>query len=130
MKKHLKILSSLLVMIVMLVLPYFIFAQTSTAEESMLGRLNTVAGEGGYVVSDRAELTSIVGLVIQATLGLLGAIFIILMVYAGYTWMTAAGNEPKIDKAKSMIQTAIIGLIIVIGSWAIWAFIFSNFIGG
>lgn len=130
MKKHLKNLSTLLVMIAILVLPYFVFAQTSEAEEGMLDRLNTVAQTGGYVTGEGegSGLPYVVGLIIQVVLGLLGAIFVILMVYAGYTWMTAAGNEPKIDKAKNMIQTAIIGLIIVLSSWAIWTFIFNNFI--
>lgn len=130
MKKHLKNLSTLLVMIAILVLPYFVFVQTSEAEEGMLDRLNTVAQTGGYVTGggEGSGLPYVVGLIIQVVLGLLGAIFVILMVYAGYTWMTAAGNEPKIDKAKNMIQTAIIGLIIVLSSWAIWTFIFNNFI--
>lgn len=130
MKKHLKNLSTLLVMIAILVLPYFVFVQTSEAEESMIDRLNKVAQTGGYVTGggESSGLPYVVGLIIQVVLGLLGAIFVILMVYAGYTWMTAAGNEPKIDKAKNMIQTAIIGLIIVLSSWAIWTFIFNNFI--
>lgn len=130
MQKHLKTLSSLLILTFVLILPYFVFVQTSGAqEEGMLDRLNSVAGSGGYAVGQDASLTYVVGLIIQAVLGLLGAIFIILMVYAGYTWMTAAGNEPKIEKAKTMIQTSIIGLVITLSSWAIWTFILSNFIG-
>lgn len=128
MKKHLKNFSNLIVMIAILVLPYFVFVQTSEAEEGMLNRLNTVAQTGGYVTGEGSSLPYVVGLIIQVVLGLLGAIFVILMVYAGYTWMTAAGNEPKIDKAKDMIQTAIIGLVITLSSWAIWTFIFNNFI--
>lgn len=130
MKKHIKTISSLITLTIILTLPYFVFGQTSGTEDGILTRLNSVAGKGGYDVAGGADLTSIVGLIIQAILGLLGAVFIILMVYAGYTWMTAAGNEPKIEKAKEMIQTSIIGLIIVLSSWAIWAFILKNFIGG
>lgn len=130
MKKHFKTLSTLLIMISLLVLPYFVFGQNSGTEEGMLDRLNTVANTGGYVTGgdESGGLAYVIGLIIQVVLGLLGAIFIILMVYAGYTWMTAAGNEPKIDKAKDMIQTAIIGLVIVLSSWAIWTFIFTSFI--
>lgn len=117
-------------MISLLVLPYFVFGQNSGTEEGMLDRLNAVADTGGYVTGggESGGLAYVIGLIIQVVLGLLGAIFIILMVYAGYTWMTAAGNEPKIDKAKDMIQTAIIGLVIVLSSWAIWTFIFTSFI--
>jgi len=130
MKKHLKTIASLFILTAILILPYFVFAQDSQTEESMLNRLNTVAGKGGYVIGEAANLNTVIGLIIQAVLGLLGAIFIILMVYAGYTWMMASGNEPKIEKSKNMIQAAIIGLIIVLSSWAIWAFILANFIAG
>jgi len=129
MKNHLKVLMSLIFMVAMLILPYFIFVQATNTDSGMLDRLNSVAETGGYVTdATSAGLPIIIGMIIQAVLGLLGAIFIILMVYAGYTWMIAAGNEPKIEKAKDMIQAAIIGLIIVLASWAIWVFIFANFI--
>ncbi|MBI4812328.1 hypothetical protein HY798_02695 [Candidatus Falkowbacteria bacterium] len=59
---------------------------------------------------------------------MLGVIFIILMLYAGYNWMTASGEEEKVTKAKDTIWRAIIGLIITIGSYAIWDFILNNFI--
>jgi len=57
---------------------------------------------------------------------LLGIIFIILMIYAGYNWMTAQGEEEKVTKAKTTIQRAIIGLIIVVSAYAITAFVFKS----
>ena len=42
--------------------------------------------------------------------------------------MTARGEEEKVEKAKDTITRAIIGLIIVVGAYAIWSFIFSNLI--
>ena len=59
-------------------------------------------------------------------LSLLGVIFLVLMVYGGYLWMTAAGNEDKVTKAKNLMTAAIIGLIIVVGSYAISYFIISK----
>lgn len=94
----------------------------------MLERLNAVAGTGGYNTGEGGNLMAAIGLIIQAALGLLGAIFIILMVLAGYSWMTASGNEQKVDKAVTKIKQAIIGLIITLSSWAVWNFIFNNFI--
>ena len=40
--------------------------------------------------------------------------------------MTAGGNEDKVKEARTMITRAIIGLIIIVGSWAIWNFVFLN----
>lgn len=131
MRKHFKVILSLLALTGVLIIPYLVFAQTSGAgeeETGMLNKLTAVAGTGGYVVGESSSLTLVVGLIIQTVLSLLGAIFVILMIYAGYTWMMASGNESKVDKAQSMIKTSIIGLIVTLSSWAIWSLIFNNFI--
>ncbi len=129
MKKHFKTLSSLLILTFVLTIPYFVFAQNTSSDNGILNRLDKVANTGGYNVGENVDITTIVGLIVQAVLGLLGVIFVILMVYAGYTWMIASGNETKVGKAKDMLQTAIIGLVIVLSSWAIWSFILSGLIG-
>ena len=82
--------------------------------------------KGPYQDVDRFGLSIIIGTVIQMALSLLGVIFLVLMLYAGYHWMTAQGEEEKVEKAKDTITRAIIGLVIVIGSYAIWAFVFSK----
>ena len=127
MRKHLKSISSLLTLTTLLILPYFVFAQNETSDNPMLSKLKVVAG-GGYNISPNQGLMIVVGTIIQAALGLLGAIFIIIMVIAGYKWMTASGNEQTVEKAQNMIKRAIIGLIITLSSWAIWTFIFIYFI--
>jgi amino acid transporter len=71
----------------------------------------------------------VVGVVIEVFLGLLGIIFIFLIIIAGYNWMTAAGEEEKIRKAKSTISRAIIGLIIIVAAYAITYFVFNNLPG-
>lgn len=69
---------------------------------------------------------TIVAKIINVLLGVLGVVFIVLIIYAGFTWMTAAGNEEKITKAKGMIGNAVIGLAIVLASYAIATFIFTG----
>jgi hypothetical protein len=71
-----------------------------------------------------SSVGSIIAIVIKAFLGMLGIIFIILMVLAGYNWMTAAGDEQKVEKAKDEIKRAIIGLIICTSAYAISYFVF------
>jgi hypothetical protein len=68
---------------------------------------------------------SIVALLVRAALGLLAIIFLILMIFAGFSWMTAAGDEAKVKKASGTIKTAIIGLLIVLAAYAITYFLFS-----
>lgn len=72
----------------------------------------------------QTSIGSIIATIIQAALGLLAAIFIVLMVVAGFQWMTAGGNEAQVKKAQDTIKTAVIGLIIVLAAYAITYFIF------
>jgi len=67
--------------------------------------------------------------IIKVVLGLLGTIFVILMIYAGILWMTAGGNDTQVKKAQNIIQRAVIGLIIVVLAYAITYFIFKE-LGG
>jgi amino acid transporter len=91
---------------------------------------DVAAGEQGPYskTTNENSLTSTIGLIINAALSLLGVIFIVLMILAGYNWMTASGSQEKLQEAKDTIKRAIIGLVIVIGSWAIWNFILENLI--
>lgn len=72
-----------------------------------------------------ARIGSVVSILIQSFFSLLALIFIILIIIAGYDWMTAQGDETKVTKAKDTIQRAIIGLIIIIAAYAITYFVFN-----
>lgn len=64
-----------------------------------------------------------IGQIIGLVLSFIGVAFLILMIYAGITWMTAQGNDQTISKAKDLIVSSIIGLIIVLAAYAITSFI-------
>lgn len=117
----------LLIFLVILVFPLFVHAI-----DPALDRLQAVGSDSGsgpyHNAAGEFGLVGIIGMVIQAALSLIGAIFLALMLYAGYHWMTSRGEEEKVEKAKDTIVRAIIGIIIVVGSYAIWAFIFTQFI--
>ena len=122
MQKKIQSILPIIFLSLILVLPYFVFAQTTSQNADPLTRLETVAlGPNGPY--SKNSLPTIVGLVINGLLALLGVIFIILTVIAGIKWMTAAGSEEKVKSATASIQRSVIGLIIVVSSWAIWNFI-------
>jgi len=83
-------------------------------------------GESGFAAASESSLAQIVAVVIQAFLGLLGVIFLVLMITAGYKWMTASGNEEKLTEAKETIWRAVIGLIITVAAYAITYFVFNS----
>ena len=68
--------------------------------------------------------------IIRAFLGLLGVIFVILIIIAGFGWMTAGGDEEKLRKAKQTMQRAVVGLIIVAAAYSITYFVFKALPGG
>jgi hypothetical protein len=91
--------------------------------------LDNAAATAGYNVSSSAGYPSpekIVAQVIQIALSFLGVIFLILMIYGGFIWMTGRGNEEQVKKAQGLIQAAVIGMIIVVSAYAITYFILSN----
>ncbi|MBI4142773.1 hypothetical protein HY480_02780 [Candidatus Uhrbacteria bacterium] len=98
------------------------------AADSITGRLNAIATNAGYQTgSEDVRLATYVGRIINIAMGLLGVIFVAQMVYAGYLWMTARDEADQLDKAKHIIRRSIVGLAIVLGAWAIAAFVITQF---
>ncbi|HTW97013.1 MAG TPA: IPT/TIG domain-containing protein [Candidatus Methylomirabilis sp.] len=64
--------------------------------------------------------------IIQIALGFLGIIAIGLIIYGGFLWMTAAGNEDRVDTAKRVLISAVIGLIIILSAFGIATFVLNN----
>jgi cytochrome bd-type quinol oxidase subunit 2 len=70
-----------------------------------------------------SDLVVVVTNVVKSLLALMGLILVILIIYAGFTWMTAQGDEKKVETAKTMIKNAAIGVILIIAAYAIATFI-------
>ncbi len=64
--------------------------------------------------------------IIRIVLGFLGTIAVILVIYAGFMWMTSNGNEDKVTKAKNILKAAVIGLVIILSAFAITSFIINQ----
>jgi len=68
-------------------------------------------------------LIALISGIINTALAITGVIVLVFMVYAGYTWMTAGGDSDKVTKAKETISRSVIGLAIVLFSYAIVAYV-------
>lgn len=89
--------------------------------------LDKTAGAMGYSTNtSRSNIYAIIGVVVTAFLGLLGFVFFGLMLYSGLRWMLARGNQEFIEKAKSNLISAVIGLVIILGAYGITTFVFSR----
>ena len=102
-------------------LPSFVFAQDNYG-------LDSTAGAAG--IPTAKNVTTILGDVIGTALSLVSVLFFGLMLYAGIKWMLARGDEGESTKALDTIVAAIIGLVIVLASYAITTFVFKSVGGG
>jgi hypothetical protein len=93
-----------------------------SAREKMLHYLEITARAAGF--GEPKDLGEIIGALIGTFLSFLGVIFLILILYGGFVWMTSGGNEAKVYKAKNIIGRAIVGLIIVLSAYSITSFVF------
>ncbi len=85
------------------------------------GHLEEAGRNATYTTSQSLEDT--IGILISVVLGLLGVIFLILTLYAGFLWMTSAGDSKKVDQAKQILTTSVIGLVIILAAYAITEFV-------
>lgn len=91
-----------------------------------LGGLEETAQTAGI---DRpgANPTQAVTQIVQWVLSFVGVMFLILMIYGGFTWMTSGGNQESIKKAQKIVGSAVVGLIIVLSAYAITLYIGTTF---
>ncbi|RMH01564.1 MAG: hypothetical protein D6706_01675, partial [Chloroflexi bacterium] len=86
------------------------------------------SAEDGSAFAEQAglasmDLTSLIANIIRAVLGFAGVVLVVMILYGGFLWMTAGGNDDRVKKAKRTITNAVIGLVIAISSYAIASFV-------
>lgn len=91
-------------------------------------QINTGVEFGAASGLGGGDIRTTIARIIQVFLGILGIVALILIIYAGFLWMTAGGDEEKVTRAKRIMTQAIIGLIIVLSSFAITTFIVSRLV--
>jgi len=93
--------------------------------------LDSAADKAGYNVKRKegaATPETIISLVIETAMAFLGVIFLILTIYGGFLYLTAAGNDDKAKKALDIIKTSVIGLLIVTSAYIITRFVIERFV--
>lgn len=83
------------------------------------------AAETGLGSRDiRATIASI----IRVAMGLLGIVAVVIILIGGFTWMTAGGNEEKVGEAKKWLFAGVIGLAIILVSYALATFVINSLV--
>lgn len=102
------------------------FARTAAAVETGLKE----TGDAAQLNTTKTDLAATVGGMIRSLLGFVGVIFVVLTIYAGFLWMTASGNEEQVTKAKNILKSSIIGMVIVFASYSIANFVINSVLTG
>lgn len=127
MRKILITLVSLVAVLQMALVPVMsVSAQSLDSAGKYLGQTGlSGTTSDNPVTSDTSanRLFLFIGKIINVAFGLLGIVFVVLILYAGFTWMTAQGDTKAVDKAKTMLTQAVIGLIIMVLAYSITGFV-------
>lgn len=94
--------------------------------ERIRGGLRTAGEPAG--LAEGAGLETMIGRIISIVLGTVGVLLLVLLIYAGFLWMTAGGDTEKVKTARGMIFNAVIGLIITVLAFAIADFVVERLI--
>lgn len=117
-----------LLLVALLFTPVVVFAIDLGVGDGLAERAGTAAGYDPASV-DETSFAALVGVAVQTAMAMLGVLLTALLVYGGFTWMIARGEEDKVTKAKGIIRMAIIGLLIVISAYSISYFVTTALIG-
>jgi len=114
-KKVLKIILALFLAVAGLLFVQSVFAQFGINEVG--NEIALPATEDPRIVAAR---------IIRVALGFLGIIALAIVLYGGFVWMTSAGNEERITKAKKILTNGLIGLIIIVSAFGITQFVLNR----
>ena len=64
--------------------------------------------------------------IINAVLGIVGSLALVMFIYGGFIWMLAAGNKERVQKGKDVLVWATIGLVIIFSAYALVSMIFTG----
>lgn len=84
----------------------------------------------GIDPSSVAQVNDFYYKIISQFLIFLGVIAVFVLIYAGIQYVTAGGESEKAEKAKKTIMGAVIGIIIIVASYAIYNYTISTIAPG
>jgi hypothetical protein len=100
-----------------------------TAIPGPLSSLENIQEDVGGTLMPAGNIVLMIINILNYILTFLGVVFLLLIIYGGFTWMTAAGNEEKVKKGKSILQTAVVGLVIIVLARVIALFVIQRIQG-
>lgn len=86
-------------------------------------------GDPLHLPKDKPPVPILIGKVINAALGIVGSLALLMFIYGGFTWMLASGNAEAVTKGRNILIWATIGLIIIFSAYALVKFVLEKMLG-
>lgn len=114
----------LLFAIVLAVITVFFLTQPALADyrSDIQAQLNAAAGSNGADFGEATDPRIAAALLIKRGLTLMGTLVLVYMIWGGFLWMTAAGDQDQVEKAKKTLARTVIGLTLILSSYAVTLF--------
>lgn len=109
------------------VLPLAVSAQGIV--QRIQGGVDSAGGQAGFGALPPGGILAIIGRVIGVALSLVGIVLFVIILHAGFLWMTAGGDSKRVTDARARILNSIIGLIIIVAAYAIAGFVLNSIAG-
>lgn len=98
-----------------------------TSPQHPLWRWFNIIGEASGL--PEASLSTLVNGFIRLALSFVGLLLFINILYAGFLWMLSGGDAEKTARAKQILLSSVIGLVIIIFSYSFVVFIIRTLLG-
>lgn len=108
-----------------------VFAQSASNVNDIIGDLDQTAANARIIKADAPAPTiyQFIGKFINLFLSFLGVLFMAIIIYAGFTWMFAKGNQAEVEKAHEWLKNSFIGLCIIAAAYLLTNFVVFNILG-
>lgn len=103
-------------------------SQTQNLQNRLWGGAQVQSQAASAIGLGTRDVRVTIARIINVALGLLGIVAVVIVLSGGFRWMTAGGDEGKVDEAKKLITAGVIGLAIILSAYAIAQFVITSLI--
>ncbi|MEA3272759.1 MAG: pilin, partial [Patescibacteria group bacterium] len=92
----------------------FIFLSVAAPAFALPALLPSCISDGNCTLND---MTQVFGNLARIILGVTGSFALLMFIYGGFVWLTAAGAPDKVENGRKILVGAVIGIVIIFGAY-------------
>jgi hypothetical protein len=117
-------------LIIIMTVPCFLIPVSSVFAQVPVATLGPIVGVGPFgekppedIPQTGAKIVEIFSMFLGLMTSIGGLLTFAMFVMGGLSWITSSGDKANMEKARNQITNGIIGLVIIVASWAVIAMI-------